>query len=63
MNSITQEQAKGLKPGQYVMLHGIDRAMVLGVRSNGVIVSYWGRGLKEGRSLTRRVAARHLELL
>jgi hypothetical protein len=59
---MTQQEAKNLKPGQYVGYLG-DRAMVRGVRKNGVIIDYWGRGLKEGKCVVRRVAASCLKAL
>jgi hypothetical protein len=53
-------EASALKIGQYVDYLGT-RAMVRGVKSNGVIVDYWGKGLQEGKCIVRRVSARYLE--
>lgn len=59
---MTTQEAKSLKPGQYVDYLGT-KAMVRGVRKNGVIVDYWGSGLKEGRCVVRRVSASYLKTL
>lgn len=59
---MTSQEAKNLKPGQYVDYLGI-RAMVRGVRKNGVVIDFWGRGLQEGKVVVRRVAASNLKAL
>lgn len=59
---MTSHEARSLKPGQYVDYLGI-RAMVRGVRKNGVMIDFWGRGLQEGCVLVRRVAASNLKAL
>jgi hypothetical protein len=59
---MTTTEAKNLKPGQYVDYLGA-KAMVRSVRSNGVVIDYWGRGLQEGKCVVRRVSASYLKAL
>jgi hypothetical protein len=59
---MTTQEAKSLKPGQYVDYLGT-KAMVRGVRKNGVIVEFWGNGLQEDKYIVRRVSATYLKAL
>jgi hypothetical protein len=57
---MTTQEVNKLKVGQYVSYLGT-RVMVRAVRSNGIIVDYWGKGLQEGKYIVHRVSARYLE--
>jgi hypothetical protein len=55
--------ARYLQGHKVVFLDGTGTvATVLRHQRNGVVVNYWGSGLKAGQSITRRVAARNIRL-
>ena len=47
--------------GDRVFYLGEFKADIVGIRSNGIIIEFWGRGLQDGQLLRRRVAAKYLE--
>lgn len=57
---MTTTEARNLIPGTYVNYMGI-RAMVLAVKTNGINITFWGKGLQEGKSVTRTVAACYID--
>lgn len=53
------ETTNQFKSGDRVLYCGI-QADVVGIRKNGVIIAFWGMGLKDGQRVVRRVSARQL---
>ena len=56
---MTTAEAKNLKVGQVVQYFST-RATVTKIGRNGITVSYWGFGLQDGKSISRRVPAEYL---
>lgn len=48
-----------MKPGDKVKYIEVT-ATVLHVRDNGITIGFWGKGLKDGQYVKRRVSRRHL---
>lgn len=55
-------KAADFKPGDKVTYLDNIEATVRGVRSNGVIIEYWGSGYQRDKLKVERVAARYLTI-